>query len=40
MLERTKGKIDFINRLCSPSYGSDGQMKKSTSNGGLLDLSA
>ena len=40
MLTMTTNKINFIHRLCAPSYGSDGKMNRPTQSGGLLDLKA
>lgn len=40
MLAITTNKMNFINRLCAPSYGSDGKMNRPTQSGGLLDLKA
>lgn len=40
MLVLSKEKIDFIRKLCAPSYGSDGQASRIGGSGGLLDLKA
>lgn len=40
MLARTQSKSEFIKRMTSPSYGSNGQMKQPAASGGLLDLQA
>ena len=40
MLESTRKKIDFIHKLASPSYGSNGKMNPPKFSGGLLDTKA
>lgn len=38
MLAMAKGKIDMIQKLAGPSYGSDGRMSQPKSSGGLLNV--
>ena len=40
MLALAMGKIEYIRRQTSPSYGSDGRMRSPTHSGSLLDLKA